>query len=161
LTVGCARCHDHKFDPIPTADYYSMEGIFKSSKTMENFNVVANKQERNKLTEHLDKVEAKTKEIGRVAGAENNKLVKEARAKAGAYLLAADDVLLFEKSHLTPAPAGSGIIRKAASFDVPSGVKGPYFAEFDVTAPRACDYQLDMLEERGKPPVTNHEHHSP
>src|SRR2546430_7839790 len=41
LTVGCARCHDHKFDPIPQADYYSMAGIFKSSKTMENFKVVA------------------------------------------------------------------------------------------------------------------------
>lgn len=31
LTVGCARCHDHKFDPIPTADYYSLYGIFASS----------------------------------------------------------------------------------------------------------------------------------
>ncbi|MDQ3816014.1 MAG: DUF1549 domain-containing protein, partial [Armatimonadota bacterium] len=31
LTVACARCHDHKFDPIPTADYYSMHGIFASS----------------------------------------------------------------------------------------------------------------------------------
>ena len=31
LTVGCARCHDHKFDPIPTADYYALYGIFKSS----------------------------------------------------------------------------------------------------------------------------------
>ena len=41
LTLGCARCHDHKFDPIPTADYYSMAGIFLSSKTMENYNVVA------------------------------------------------------------------------------------------------------------------------
>ena len=32
LTVSCARCHDHKFDPIPTQDYYSLAGIFKSSK---------------------------------------------------------------------------------------------------------------------------------
>ncbi len=31
LTVGCARCHDHKFDPIPTADYYSLHAIFLSS----------------------------------------------------------------------------------------------------------------------------------
>ena len=31
LSVGCARCHDHKFDPIPTADYYALYGIFDSS----------------------------------------------------------------------------------------------------------------------------------
>lgn len=31
LTVTCARCHDHKFNPIPTADYYSLYGIFASS----------------------------------------------------------------------------------------------------------------------------------
>ena len=31
LSVACARCHDHKFDPIPTADYYAMVGIFRST----------------------------------------------------------------------------------------------------------------------------------
>ncbi len=31
LTLACARCHDHKFDPIPTADYYGLYGIFKST----------------------------------------------------------------------------------------------------------------------------------
>ena len=31
LTVSCARCHDHKFDPIPTSDYYSLAGIFRST----------------------------------------------------------------------------------------------------------------------------------
>ncbi|MCA8989981.1 MAG: DUF1553 domain-containing protein, partial [Planctomycetaceae bacterium] len=30
LTVACARCHDHKFEPIPTADYYSLYGVFRS-----------------------------------------------------------------------------------------------------------------------------------
>ena len=35
LTVGCARCHDHKYDPIPTKDYYSLLGVFKSSRNEE------------------------------------------------------------------------------------------------------------------------------
>jgi hypothetical protein len=34
LSVGCARCHDHKTDPIPTRDYYALAGIFKSTETM-------------------------------------------------------------------------------------------------------------------------------
>lgn len=33
LTVSCARCHDHKFDPISTRDYYALAGIFKSTHT--------------------------------------------------------------------------------------------------------------------------------
>jgi hypothetical protein len=35
LTVGCAQCHDHKFDPIPTKDYYSLLGVFRNSKPEE------------------------------------------------------------------------------------------------------------------------------
>ncbi|MGH9658620.1 MAG: DUF1549 domain-containing protein, partial [Bryobacteraceae bacterium] len=31
LTIGCARCHDHKFDPVPTKDYYALAGIFRST----------------------------------------------------------------------------------------------------------------------------------
>jgi hypothetical protein len=34
LTIGCARCHDHKFDPIPTLDYYSLAGIFRSTEPL-------------------------------------------------------------------------------------------------------------------------------
>lgn len=35
LTLGCARCHDHKFDPVPTEDYYALAGIFRSSRSLE------------------------------------------------------------------------------------------------------------------------------
>jgi hypothetical protein len=34
LTVSCARCHDHKFDPIPTKEYYALAGIFRSTETL-------------------------------------------------------------------------------------------------------------------------------
>jgi cytochrome c553 len=33
ITAACARCHDHKFDPIPTKDYYALAGIFRSTET--------------------------------------------------------------------------------------------------------------------------------
>ena len=46
LTLGCARCHDHKYDPIRIADYYALAGIFKSTKTMDHFRVVARWHER-------------------------------------------------------------------------------------------------------------------
>jgi hypothetical protein len=35
LTVACARCHDHKFDPIPTTDYYALAGILASTHTLD------------------------------------------------------------------------------------------------------------------------------
>jgi hypothetical protein len=41
LTIGCARCHDHKFDPLSTEDYYGLAGIFLSTRTMESFCKVA------------------------------------------------------------------------------------------------------------------------
>lgn len=38
-TIGCARCHDHKFDPIPTRDYYAMAGILLNTQTLVHSNV--------------------------------------------------------------------------------------------------------------------------
>lgn len=34
MTLGCCRCHDHKFDPIPITDYYALAGIFRSTKSL-------------------------------------------------------------------------------------------------------------------------------
>jgi len=97
LTFGCARCHDHKFDPIPTADYYSLAGIFKSTTTMDNFNVVAKWHERPVASAELNKkTEDIQKQIGLVT-AEINDLrnkgvevaLKNARSQVAAYLLSA------------------------------------------------------------------------
>ncbi len=35
LTLGCAQCHDHKYDPVPTKDFYSLQGVFSSSEKHE------------------------------------------------------------------------------------------------------------------------------
>ncbi|MCI0461933.1 MAG: DUF1553 domain-containing protein [Gemmataceae bacterium] len=39
MTIGCARCHDHKFDPLPQKDYYALAGILKSTKWIVHSNV--------------------------------------------------------------------------------------------------------------------------
>ena len=39
MTIGCARCHDHKFDPIPQRDYYALAGIFRSTHLLDHDNV--------------------------------------------------------------------------------------------------------------------------
>jgi len=39
MTLGCARCHNHKFDPIPMRDYYALAGIFHSTKSLVPGNV--------------------------------------------------------------------------------------------------------------------------
>lgn len=46
LTIGCARCHDHKFDPVKAKDYYALAGIFYSTKTMADRAFVSNWLER-------------------------------------------------------------------------------------------------------------------
>ncbi len=53
LSLGCARCHDHKYDPVTARDYYALAGIFKSTQTMENFKVVAVWHERELITPPL------------------------------------------------------------------------------------------------------------
>jgi mono/diheme cytochrome c family protein len=57
ITVSCARCHDHKFDPIPQVDYYSLAGIFTSCKLA---NVPLGDKEKVKRNEE---VQAKIKKL--------------------------------------------------------------------------------------------------
>ena len=47
LTLGCARCHEHKFDPVSLADYYGLAGIFRSTQTLASGNVAKNISEFN------------------------------------------------------------------------------------------------------------------
>lgn len=72
LTVSCARCHDHKFDPIPTRDYYSLAGIFRSSKL--HTVPLCSPEDLNKYNEGQQQI--------KTSDAEFKKFVADARATA-------------------------------------------------------------------------------
>jgi hypothetical protein len=110
LTIGCARCHDHKFDPLPTEDYYSLAGIFKSSKTMENHNVVAVWYERplvstavTKQISAIDEELADTNaKIEQLKTAQRTRIKQQMQHEFGRYLLATAVLNRFseqEKTH--------------------------------------------------------------
>ncbi|EAQ79266.1 PSD1 and planctomycete cytochrome C domain-containing protein [Blastopirellula marina] len=90
MTIACARCHDHKFDPIYTADYYALAGIFKSTKSMQNYTVIAKYNERTLATDEeikrkteLDaQRKAKETELAAQVKAANAALLKEIGAAA-------------------------------------------------------------------------------
>ena len=64
LTVACARCHDHKFDPITTQDYYALAGVFKSSRYVETPLAPPDVVEKfNQGQEKIKQQEAKVKEF--------------------------------------------------------------------------------------------------
>ena len=74
MTFGCARCHDHKFDPISTEDYYGLAGILKSTRTMESFKRIARwhenplataaeQQAHQQRTETITKLKAQIKQL--------------------------------------------------------------------------------------------------
>src|SRR5262245_16161032 len=94
LTVGCARCHDHKFDPIPTRDYYALAGIFKSTRSMANHKVVAMWNERpvaspeqRAVLEAYKKRKAAADEAVKAAADEARRaLRKEVRGRVADYL---------------------------------------------------------------------------
>ena len=87
LTVSCARCHDHKFDPIPTQDYYSIAGIFWSSK-LANL-PLASKEVMERYQESQKKVQAAEKKVKDLLQAEKDKLIALKVDELPAYFLSA------------------------------------------------------------------------
>ena len=77
LTVGCARCHDHKFDPIPTRDYYSLYGVFASSEEPKELPIIGPSDEPAAAAAFA--VELKKRQDAVAAYAEANKVELAAR----------------------------------------------------------------------------------
>lgn len=125
LTLGCARCHDHKYDPLTSADYYALAGIFKSTDTMENYSVVAKwlerpligpkeEQDRAKAIAQINQdrqaLEKDRKEL-------RTKRLQEEKNKVAAYLKASKDWLVSEPLRAKGQPGNQSLIVEAEDYE--------------------------------------------
>ena len=108
LTVACAQCHDHKFDPIPTEDYYALLGVFNSTKASErplaDEAVVKEYERRRKAADA-----AKAKLNGFLAS-QAHSLVDALAARTADYLMAARGLLLEDDKGLAAVAAGDAAL---------------------------------------------------
>jgi len=110
LTLGCARCHDHKFDPVPTADYYALAGIFMSTRTM-NGAKLGNAAVSGWMLRPLGAPEDEQLTALRVAYADKLKMVRDDITKVKAKVTAAR-----EKVRLRGTSGGITVDDKDAKF---------------------------------------------
>ncbi|MCC6586654.1 MAG: PSD1 domain-containing protein [Bryobacterales bacterium] len=90
LTAACAQCHDHKFDPIPTKDYYAMLGVFTSTKLGEY--PLAPAETVKEFQRRKQRIEDKQKEIDDWMDRQANQLGEVLAAQTAEYLRAAREV---------------------------------------------------------------------
>ncbi len=101
LTVTCARCHDHKFDPILTKDYYSLAGIFASTRSFRFPRVFVSKpwvtplapeEEYQGYLQHRDALASKRFEIDDIVGEHLERHNRKLVGNLAKYMLAARKV---------------------------------------------------------------------
>lgn len=100
LTVTCARCHDHKSDPIPIADYYSLHGVFASSQDPEELPVIMHPEDDDAYGQFLKEKERIEGEIEAMTDKVIDEFLVQERSLAGVYLNAVD-----EGRHITDGEA--------------------------------------------------------
>ncbi|HEU4420431.1 MAG TPA: DUF1553 domain-containing protein [Planctomycetota bacterium] len=158
LTVGCARCHDHKFDPISQRDYYALAGIFRSTKSFRELGHVSQwfdrelapspaielRQQREAELARL--VKALDEATSKAAAAQRAELV----ADTGRYLLAGSTLLRqgrhveAESARATSLHRDSKTWGSATCTVLHTHQAGPQYAEWDVKAPHPGRYRLDV-----------------
>jgi hypothetical protein len=172
LTVACARCHDHKFDPIPTRDYYALAGIFKSTKTMANLGFVSEWLERPLIDPDLEAkrkaYEPKLHAAEAAVTAAKDKAAEEAisglRARAGEYLKGGWELSRTALLSMADLPVKAGdparILIEAENYSRGNVVKdfetygkgigvvhsmgGADHIEWDVMVPASGAYQIEL-----------------
>ncbi len=109
LTVTCARCHDHKYDPIPTADYYSLYGIFASSREPAELPVLHRGDNPPLPPAVAEQFAVKKRELEKYQQEQHAALLTLLRNDVSKYL---DRALLGRQPFLVPLPAEKGEVRQ-------------------------------------------------
>ena len=155
LTVTCARCHDHKFDPIPTKDYYSLHGIFSScaepaidpvmGKIIDTPDYQDYYKQRMNLQAEKERLQAQLPQLRKARDREGiKKNQREMRQNSGA-------IANLEMTH-PGAPA-----RAMAVYDLPKPHDSPVFirGEAGNKGPVVQRHFLEVLSGPYRPPFTN------
>ena len=109
ITVSCARCHDHKFDPIGTADYYSLYGMFASTSEPSDLPYLSRDAHPPKFLGAMTEYKAKRAELDALIDAYLPATLDMLRADTTRYLRG---VLSGRKVFLVPLPAAKGELRQ-------------------------------------------------
>lgn len=91
ITIGCARCHDHKFDPVPTSDYYGLSGVLRSTQ-LQNHPLLS--PEATQVAEQMEMVDS---EIKQHESQELQRIRELAVTHASAYASAGEKVVEWER----------------------------------------------------------------
>ncbi|HWE35629.1 MAG TPA: PSD1 and planctomycete cytochrome C domain-containing protein [Isosphaeraceae bacterium] len=97
LTVACARCHDHKYDPIPQKDYYSLAGVFSSTTYREYPHAPPEVVERYDRAQEA--IKAKTGELAAFLRAESARWSEAATADTAKYMVASWSLVNRRRAH--------------------------------------------------------------
>lgn len=107
LTVACAQCHDHKFDPIPTEDYYALLGVFNSTKNAEH--PLAPEAEVKEYERRKKAADTAKAELNKFLKTQADSLVDAFAARTAAYLMATRQLLLDDKVRLASLASAEGL----------------------------------------------------
>ena len=102
LTYGCARCHNHKFDPILQADYYRLQAFFANIRAMDDFALIgpqAIRRRQEQMTVWEEKTQSIRNEMSAIVAPKRKQMVDELFAK---YPLEIQDAILKPAGERTP-----------------------------------------------------------